>query len=77
MLQGSRLICFSAFLIIGSVTVFSVAANYLAIKPLKFSAPNALPIQAQASFNISLSLYKVFLTNKLCPRLWLQQNFYL
>lgn len=47
--QTLKFISLSAFLIIGSITAFSVAATFLAIKPLDFTAPNALPIRAQVS----------------------------
>ncbi|KJA21283.1 hypothetical protein HYPSUDRAFT_55557 [Hypholoma sublateritium FD-334 SS-4] len=52
--QTLKLVSLSAFLIIVSITVFSTAATYLAVKPLKFSAPDALPVQAQIMFSAEL-----------------------
>ena len=46
-LQTLKHIFLSVLLIFGSITVFSVSATYLAIKPLDFTAPAALPIQAE------------------------------
>ncbi|KJA21289.1 hypothetical protein HYPSUDRAFT_739272 [Hypholoma sublateritium FD-334 SS-4] len=46
-LQKLKLIFLSAFLIVGSTTIFSMAATHLAIKPLNFIAPNAQLIRAQ------------------------------
>ncbi len=51
-LQMLKHIFLSALLISGSITVFTVSATYLAIKPLDFTAPTALPIQAEVGHSM-------------------------
>lgn len=64
-LQTLKLISLSAFLITGSITVFSVAAAYLAVRPLDFTAPNALPIEARVGHSVQFN-YRRLLSLATC-----------